>query len=241
MKVERTSASRAPRQVTAAYARRVEPADGVDSLDPVPASVMGIPESEFTPKVRDAIMNLMGEVDTLRRELSDTRKRLDEVEKAADQDGLLPLLNRRAFVRELTRYIAFTGRYNTPASLIYFDLNHMKQVNDAHGHAAGDAVLKQFCDVLMTHVRDSDSVGRLGGDEFGVLLSHAGQDQALKKADALAQALRGKPVRWNEQEIEVSFAYGAFELKPGDNPDIAMARADEAMYVHKKSSRSAAE
>src|SRR5665213_3768850 len=87
----------------------------------------------------------------------------------------------------------------------------------------------------MTHVRDSDSVGRLGGDEFGVLLSHAGQDQALKKADALAQALRGKPVRWNEQEIEVSFAYGAFELKPGDNPDIAMARADEAMYVHKKS------
>src|SRR5665213_3020689 len=186
MKVERTSASRAPRQVAAAYARRVEPADGVDSLDPVPASVMGIPESEFTPKVRDAIMGLMGEVDTLRRELSDTRKRLDEVEKAADQDGLLPLLNRRAFVRELTRYIAFTGRYNTPASLIYFDLNHLKKTNDTYGHAAGDAVLSHFADVLLTHVRDSDSVGRLGGDEFGVLLSHAGQDQALKKADALA-------------------------------------------------------
>jgi diguanylate cyclase (GGDEF)-like protein len=241
MKVERTSASRAPRQVAAAYARRVEPADGVDSVEPVPASVMGIPESEFTPRVRDAIMGLMGEVDTLRRELADTRKRLDEVEKTADQDGLLPLLNRRAFVRELTRYIAFTGRYNTPASLIYFDLNHMKQVNDTHGHAAGDAVLKHFCDVLMAQVRDSDSVGRLGGDEFGVLLSHAGQDQALKKADALAQALRGKPVAWDGQQIEVSFAYGAFELKAGDNADIAMARADEAMYVHKKSGRSAAE
>ena len=52
---------------------------------------------------------------------------------------MLPLLNRRAFVRELTRYIAFTGRYNTPASLIYFDLNHLKKTNDTYGHAAGDA------------------------------------------------------------------------------------------------------
>jgi diguanylate cyclase (GGDEF)-like protein len=183
----------------------------------------------------------MSEVDSLRRELSDARKRLDEVEKAADQDGLLPLLNRRAFVRELTRYIAFTGRYNTPASLIYFDLNHMKQVNDTHGHAAGDAVLRHFSEVLQAHVRDSDSVGRLGGDEFGVLLSHANQDQALKKADALAEALRQNPVTWNRQQIEVSFAYGAFELKPGDTADIAMARADEAMYAHKKAGRSAAE
>jgi len=241
MKVERTSASRAPRQVAAAYARRVEAADNVDSVEPVPASVLGIPEAEFTPRVRDAIMGLMGEVDTLRRELGDTRKRLDEVEKTADQDSLLPLLNRRAFVRELTRYIAFTGRYNTPASLIYFDLNHMKQVNDAHGHAAGDAVLRHFSEVLLAHVRDSDSVGRLGGDEFGVLLSHAGQDQALKKADTLAQALRGQPVQWNGHAIEVSFAYGAFELKAGDNADIAMARADEAMYVHKRAGRSAAE
>jgi diguanylate cyclase (GGDEF)-like protein len=241
MKVERTSASRAPRQVTAAYSRAIEASGGIESADPVPASVLGIPEAEFTPRVRDAIMGLMSEVDNLRRELGDTRKRLDEVEKAADQDGLLPLLNRRAFVRELTRYIAFTGRYNTPASLIYFDLNHMKKVNDAHGHAAGDAVLTHFAAVLQAHVRDSDSVGRLGGDEFGVLLSHANQDQALKKADTLAEALRQKPVMWNGQTIAVSFAYGAFELKAGDNADIAMARADEAMYRHKKAGRTAAE
>ncbi|MBV9550628.1 MAG: GGDEF domain-containing protein [Alphaproteobacteria bacterium] len=241
MKVERPGATRAPRQVAAAYSRAVAGLTAAQAVDPVPATVLGIPEAEFTPRVRDAIMGLMGEVDTLRRELADTRKRLDEVEKTADQDGLLPLLNRRAFVRELTRYISFTGRYNTPASLIYFDLNHMKQVNDAHGHAAGDAVLKHFAEVLLAHVRDSDSVGRLGGDEFGVLLSHANQDQALKKADVLAEALRQSPVRWNGEEITVSFAYGAFELKAGDNADIAMARADEAMYVHKKSGRTAAE
>ena len=241
MKVDRTRATGAARSVgAAAYAKRVEAASGVDHVNPVdPASVLGIPETEFTPRVRDAIMGLMGEVDNLRRELSQTRARLDEVEKTADQDSLVPLLNRRAFVRELTRYIAFTGRYNTPASLIYFDLNHLKKTNDTLGHAAGDAVLSHFSSVLLTHVRDSDCVGRLGGDEFAILLSHANQDQASNKADLLADALHKDPAQWNGHAIPVSFAYGAFELKPGDNADIAIARADEAMYTQKRTARAA--
>jgi diguanylate cyclase (GGDEF)-like protein len=94
---------------------------------------------------------------------------------------------------------------------------------------------------LSEHVRDSDCVGRLGGDEFGVLLSHANQEQALKKADALASALESSPTSWAGHVIPVSFAYGAFELKSGDSPDVAIARADQAMYAQKKSQRSAAE
>jgi diguanylate cyclase (GGDEF)-like protein len=84
-------------------------------------------------------------------------------------------------------------------------------------------------------------VGRLGGDEFGVLLSHANQEQAQKKADALASALETSPLKWTGQSIPVSFAYGAFELKSGDSPDLAMARADQAMYEQKRAGRSAAE
>jgi diguanylate cyclase (GGDEF)-like protein len=182
-------------------------------------------------------MGLMNEVDNLRRELSQTRTRLDEAEKTADQDHMLPLLNRRAFVRELTRYIAFTDRYNTPASLIYFDLNHLKQTNDTLGHAAGDAVLTQFSKVLLTHVRESDCVGRLGGDEFAILLSHATHDHALKKADALADAVQAQPAEWNGHSIPLSFAYGAFELKSGESADTALARADEAMYAQKRASK----
>ena len=244
MKVERNSPSRPLRSVAqSAYARRIEAANGLDADAPVAAaaSVLGIPEQEFTPKVRDAIMALMNEVASLRRELAGTRSRLDEMEKAADQDGMLPLLNRRAFVRELTRYISFADRYQTPTSLVYFVLNHLKQTNDTYGHAAGDAVLAHFAEVLLGQVRDSDSVGRLGGDEFGVLLSHAGQEMALKKADVLAAALRDTPARWNGQIIPVTFAYGAFVLNSGDSPDTAMARADQAMYAHKKAQRSAAE
>jgi diguanylate cyclase (GGDEF)-like protein len=239
MKIDRASPARPARTVAAAYGRRVEAAAPADAVDAVlPTSVLGIPEAEFTPRVRDAIMGLMSEVDNLRQELSQTRSRLDEAEKTADRDHMLPLLNRRAFVRELARYIAFTGRYNTPASLIYFDLNRLKSTNDTLGHAAGDAVLTQFSSVLLAHVRESDCVGRLGGDEFGILLSHATHEHALKKADVLAQAVQTAPVQWNGHSIPVSFSYGAFELKSGDNADMALARADEAMYAQKRASKS---
>jgi len=241
MKIERTPPSRGTRSVAAtAYARA---AGGIPSLPEAgpSASVLGIPEAEFTPRVRDAIMGLMAEVENLRREMAQTRTRLAEVEKQADLDQMLPVLGRRAFVRELTRHIAVTGRYKTPASLIYFDLNYLKKINDSHGHAAGDAVLAHFADLLVRNVRDTDCVGRLGGDEFGVLLSHATQDQAMRKANSLDALLRDNPVVWNGEKLQASFASGAFELKPGDSADIAMARADAAMYAQKRASRTAAE
>jgi diguanylate cyclase (GGDEF)-like protein len=240
MKIERPSSTRGTRAVgTAAYARqaKAEAEGAAPEAAAATASVLGIPESEFTPRVRDAIVTLMAEVESLRRELQSTRERLDEAEKYADQDHLLPLLNRRAFVRELMRYISFADRYHTPSSLIYFDLNNFKSVNDAHGHAAGDAVLRQFAAVLTANVRETDAIGRVGGDEFGILLSHADQAQAHKKADLLAEQVRNSPTIWNGQPIPLSFAYGAFELKAGDNPEQAMARADEAMYAHKRGTR----
>jgi diguanylate cyclase (GGDEF)-like protein len=237
MKIERTERSTATRRVAAAgYARAVEAAAPLAAPEPVAAaaSVLGIPEAEFTPRVRDAIMTLMSEVDGLRRELQHTRTRLQEVEVAADQDQLLPLLNRRAFVRELNRHLNFATRYATPASLVYFDLDDFKSINDTYGHAAGDAVLSHFADTLLAHVRDSDVVGRLGGDEFGIILSHADQTQAHAKAAALATTLKASPPMWRGKALQAVFSYGAFELTGGDSADVAIARADEAMYAHKR-------
>jgi diguanylate cyclase (GGDEF)-like protein len=240
MKTEKTGSLASARSVgAAAYARQARATEVVAPPPPVSAtaSVLGIPESEFTPRVRDAILTLMGEVDTLRRELQATRERLEVVERTADQDHLLPLLNRRAFVRELTRYISFAGRYGTPATLLYFDLDGFKQVNDTYGHAAGDAVLAHFADTLLAQTRDSDVVGRLGGDEFGVLLAHAGVEQGRRKADVLAAKLKSEPILWQGKSIPIGFSYGAFELKGDDTPDLAMARADEAMYAQKRGGR----
>lgn len=239
MKIDKTGSPSAIRATgAAAYARQAKAVESITAPAPVTsASVLGIPEVEFTPRVREAIMTLMGEVDNLRKELQKTRDRLEEVERYADQDHLLPLLNRRAFVRELTRYISFAGRYGTPATLLYFDLDGFKQVNDTYGHAAGDAVLGHFANVLQSQTRDSDVVGRLGGDEFGVLLAHANVDQGRRKADQLAEALRATPTSWQGQTITIAFSYGAFELKGDDTPDLAMARADEAMYRQKRAGK----
>ena len=236
MKIDRVNTLRSTRAVgAAAYARQADALTAVE--EPVlgtTASVLGIPESEFTPRVRDAIMTLMSEVDSLRRELHQTRERLDEAEKTADQDHLLPVLNRRAFVRELSRHMSFASRYGMPASLIYFDLDGFKFVNDTHGHAAGDAVLAHVADIMLASVRDSDIVGRLGGDEFGILLNHANQEQAHKKAESLAETLNVRPTVWQGRTIPIGFSYGAFELRQGDDATMVMARADEAMYAQKR-------
>jgi len=233
MKIERTGTSRGARAVKVAAFTR----PGQDAAPRASAGVFGIPESEFTPRVRDAIITLMAEVDNLRRDLQATKERVNEAEKNADQDQLLPMLNRRAFVRELTRQISLSARHGTPSSLIYFDLDRFKSINDAHGHPGGDAVLQQFAKVLAANVRDSDFIGRLGGDEFGVLLSHADQEQAHKKADLLAQMLHRSPTVWKDNAIAISFAYGAFEMKAGDDAETAIARADGAMYEHKRAKR----
>ena len=201
------------------------------------ASVFGIPENEFTPRVRDAIMALMKEVDQLRREVHRAQERLEDVARAADQDALLPILNRRAFTRELSRFIAFAERHGTASSLLYFDLDDFKSVNDAHGHAGGDAVLRHFADIVLGQVRNTDVIGRLGGDEFGVILAHISLEQAVKKAASLASLLHGRPAPWQNHKIPLSFTYGVTELHAGESPDAAIAQADNAMYAKKRTGK----
>ena len=198
------------------------------------ASLLGIPEEEFTPSVREAASRLVDEIELLRREVEQTRTRLEDMARTADQDTLLPILNRRAFVREISRAIALVARYGTPSSLLYFDLDNFKAVNDAHGHAAGDVVLRHFSDLIGSQIRDSDILARLGGDEFGVLLSHVTLDQARKKGHAVAESLRNNPPLWNGLPVALSFSCGAHELHAGQSADIAMAEADSAMYAEKR-------
>lgn len=200
-------------------------------------SIMGIPEAELTPKVRAAIMSLVLDVDRLRREVAIHRERLTHLEKLADQDVLVPMANRRAFVRELSRMISFARRYERPSSLLYFDINGLKGINDSLGHAAGDAVIRHVAQTLMGNVRESDIVGRLGGDEFAVLLANADQRVALAKAAALAGKIESEPFVWEGDRITLRIAYGSYTFCGSEDPAVALDAADRAMYAHKQEIR----
>jgi diguanylate cyclase (GGDEF)-like protein len=169
----------------------------------------------------------------LRAELAATKARLAEVERLADRDPLAPVLNRRAFIRELQRTIAYCQRYGAEAALVFFDLDGFKQVNDDFGHAAGDQALKAAASTLAANVRESDVVGRLGGDEFGVILAQVGRAAAADKAAALAQAIARTSVIVQGRAIalEASFGVRAFEL--GVEAAQMLAEADAAMFIHK--------
>jgi diguanylate cyclase (GGDEF)-like protein len=184
-----------------------------------------------------SLAGLLGEVDRLRRELDDSRNRIAFLERLADEDSLMPIANRRAFVRELSRMMAFAQRYGTPASVIYFDLDGLKTVNDEHGHAAGDAALQHIAQILVDSVRNTDVVGRLGGDEFGVLLVQTDEETASRKADSLAETIRARPLLWQGKEITLSAAYGAHSFHGNENAAEALDAADRAMYERKKQRR----
>jgi diguanylate cyclase (GGDEF)-like protein len=195
---------------------------------------MGIPEAEFTPKVRQAIMVLLSEVESLRKELRDAKQRVGFLEQLADQDTLVPVVNRRAFVRELSRTMSYARRYNVPCSVLYFDVNGLKALNDRSGHGAGDAAIAHVAETLIAHVRESDIVGRLGGDEFGVILVHVDQAAAMEKAAMLAAAVAAKPALYQGQELRVSIAFGGYQFRPDENVDQVIDSADKAMYERKK-------
>jgi diguanylate cyclase (GGDEF)-like protein len=195
--------------------------------------VGGIPEAELTANVRRAFTALMAEVAQLRRQLDDAHARIAYLEKLVDEDPLMPVVNRRAFVRELTRMMAFSQRYGVACSIIYFDVNSMKQVNDAFGHAAGDSVLVAVAKVLLDNVRTTDVVGRLGGDEMGVLLVQTDRAVAEHKAAELAALIEAQEVIFEGRPIPVSVAYGVHAFAQGDDADAAIDAADRAMYSAK--------
>ncbi|MEX0759546.1 MAG: GGDEF domain-containing protein [Tistlia sp.] len=200
------------------------------------ASVMGVPEAELTPKVRAALGQLMSEVHRLREELEQAKKRVGFLEELSDQDPLVPVVNRRAFVRELSRFMAYSERYGVPGSVLYFDVDGMKRVNDLHGHAVGDAVLKHVAEVLLRNLRSSDVVGRLGGDEFGVILMQAPIEYGEQKGAELAQAIMETPLDHRGSMIEIGISVGVHAFSSGEQVDDALHAADKKMYARKQAS-----
>lgn len=227
-KTEKVDRQKASSAYGSAHARTIE-----DTVE-----ILGIPSAELTPKVRSAITALMSEVDRLRTELSTTNNRLRELEDLADLDTLLPIANRRAFVRELNRMISFAERYGTPSTLIYIDMNDLKKINDTYGHDAGDAALKHIARTIKDNIRGSDTLARLGGDEFGVLLAHAGENSGTEKAVNLSEIVSQTPFHLSGETHYLNYAYGTYTFRGDDSAEGVLDQADRAMYERKKAMKS---
>ena len=185
----------------------------------------------------DSPEQLRAEVDRLSQELARAEARIAELEAHADVDPLVEVLNRRGFERELERSLAYVRRYGGQAALLFIDLDGFKAVNDAHGHAAGDAMLKAVAAALAGHVRASDAVGRLGGDEFGVLMWNIGEPEARAKARELEGHIAAVRLPHGDTAPAVGASAGLVMLEPEATAASAIDAADRAMYARKRERR----
>jgi len=217
------------RGLAEAGARAVNAAVATDQID-----FLGLEEAELTPAVRAALATLAIEIDDLRAEVQRLKARLLEAEAAADEDPLTGVKNRRAFVREMKRIAAFAQRYGAPASVVYFDVDDLKSVNDRFGHAAGDAALQAVAERLGAHIRESDIVGRMGGDEFAVLLVQADATVAVAKAEMLARHVAAEPIQAGDWLAPIRVSWGVRQLDPSSDAEAEIAEADAAMFAMKR-------
>jgi len=173
----------------------------------------------------------------LRQELAAALKRIDELQASADTDFLLGIPNRRGFEHELQRAVAYIKRYRASGALILLDVDRLKPINDAFGHAAGDQVLKAIADALTRQVRASDVVGRLGGDEFALLLWNLSETDARAKAAVLEADIDGLAFVFDGRSIAAGASAGVTILGPHSDAATALEEADRAMYVRKAQRR----
>jgi diguanylate cyclase (GGDEF)-like protein len=199
--------------------------------------ILGVDLTALGRHERAALEALSEEVIALREEAAILRTQLADAELLADNDALCPVFNRRAFEREVRREIALAGRFRTPLSLIFIDLDHFKKVNDVFGHAAGDDVLLRISDILLKNTRETDIVGRLGGDEFGIVLAQASHADSLAKASQLTQLIDQLIVCNGDDEavpeVHIGASCGVAEWQEGQGADTLVARADQDMFAQK--------
>jgi diguanylate cyclase (GGDEF)-like protein len=181
--------------------------------------------------------HLLAEIERLKADIAKAQRTIAELEARAELDPLLDVLNRRGFERELKRSLAYLQRYKGEAALLFIDLDGFKAINDRHGHAAGDVLLKAAAAELSRHVRASDMVARLGGDEFGVLLWNLGPPQAAAKARELENLIAAVAVSHGEAVLSVGASAGYAPLDSVATPAQMIDAADKAMYARKRERR----
>lgn len=200
-----------------------------------PSSLVAQPD--WPPAARALVDSLMRENESLREQLQQQALHLQSAQGQADSDVLTPTLNRRAFLREVHRAMADCRRYGEDACLLYLDMDGFKGINDAYGHSAGDAALIYVAETLNASVREGDSVGRIGGDEFAILLRHADLKSSRIKAMRLEAELMMGTFEYGGLYLKTGGSFGVRAYAAQASAEAWLSEADAAMFLVKKSSR----
>jgi diguanylate cyclase (GGDEF)-like protein len=172
----------------------------------------------------------------LEEEIVALKEDLAEMRRHAYHDVLTGLSNRRLFVENLENRVARCLRYGDNCAVLFLDVNNLKAINDEHGHAAGDALLVRLAEILTAHIRTTDVVARIGGDEFGLLLDHLNGDQVADKIQSLLEKFNKEEFVHKGKRLPIGAAIGYCFVGPRDTAHGLMSRADAAMYRAKHKS-----
>jgi two-component system, cell cycle response regulator len=170
-------------------------------------------------------------------------KAREDLREQATRDSLTRLWNRSSILTELGRELARSVRESRPLGVVIVDLDHFKHINDTYGHLAGDAVLREAARRMQSSIRQYDSIGRYGGEEFLILFPGCGEADCFAQADRLRKLLGQTEMKVNDTAIRVTASFGVTTVMPGENwtEEELIRIADEALYVAKKSGRNRVE
>lgn len=190
------------------------------------AFIMGIPEGELTPSVQEALTIIMKEFDHQRDELEHAREYTSFLEDVADRHAFLPVMNRRALMRELALVLARAEQAETTSAFLYFHVRNAEEFRLTYGHGIAEMALVRTVEVLRERLRASDAIGSMDGHDFGVILAATEKDGALDKGRELIAALDGQTFVLGEGNYRLDVAYGFHLIEAGDTVDAVVDAAD---------------
>lgn len=165
------------------------------------------------------------------------RNKLEETQQQAMRDVLTGIPNRQAYEERLASEIARSKRYGTPLSMVVWDIDKFKAINDNYGHAGGDRVLKVVAELLSTRVRETDFVARYGGEEFVMLMPETNVDQAMLVANKLRSDIEQTPFHFHDARVPVTISAGVAQYHPEELVSALFERADAVLYAAKEAGR----
>ncbi len=160
-----------------------------------------------------------------------------ELRRLATTDTLTGINNRGHFMELAQREISRSHRYSRACSFVMLDIDHFKKINDSYGHSTGDSVLREFCDVCLNQLRESDIMGRIGGEEFAIVLPECSGVSAEEVAGRIRSAVESHTIITNSRAIRFTVSLGVAEFCSDDGLESIQERADRALYLAKENGR----